>query len=198
MILGPQSWGGAEDIVSFNKLYAKLEYIESSETQYIDTGFIPNQDTRVVCNVIYETPAESSSHYLFGAREGNGVKTYGINVYGGVYQSMYGNETADGQSGISTKFVIDKNKNIVTINTTTYTQTYTEFTCPVNMYLFAMNNNGSAYGYSSAKLYSCQIYDNETLIRDFIPVKRKADSEIGLYDKVTKTFFGNMGSGSFT
>ena len=31
--------------------YTKLEYLQSSGTQYIDTGVYPNQDTRVVCDV---------------------------------------------------------------------------------------------------------------------------------------------------
>ena len=42
-----------------------------------------------------------------------------------------------------------------------------------------------------------KIYENDVLVRDFIPVKRKLDDEICMYDKVTKTFFTNGGSGTF-
>lgn len=48
------------------------------------------------------------------------------------------------------------------------------------------------------KLYSFKIYDNGTLIRDFIPCYRVADNEVGLYDIVNNQFYTNQGTGSFT
>ena len=48
----------------------------------------------------------------------------------------------------------------------------------------------------AAKLYSCQIYDNGTLVRDYVPCMT-ADGEVGLYDVVTRMFFGNAGTGVF-
>ena len=39
-----------------------VEYIGSDGAQYIDTGFVPNQDTRVVCEFDYTTAG-----YVFGA-----------------------------------------------------------------------------------------------------------------------------------
>ncbi len=47
---------------------------------------------------------------------------------------------------------------------------------------------GSASNPINATLYSCQIYDNGTLIRDYVPCVRKADGVSGLFDKVNKTF----------
>lgn len=57
---------------------------------------------------------------------------------------------------------------------------------------------GTAKYYLKSILYSCKIYDNGTLIRDFIPVKRISDSKCGLWDKVTKVFYPNSGTGTFT
>lgn len=176
--------------------YTKLGYIQSDGSQYIDTGFIPNQDTQVVCDVLYTTLSEKSSHYLFGARQSNGVLTYGVNAYGGVYQSMYNSQTTDMGSSINTRFTIDKNKNVITINGTEYTQTYAAFTCPVTMYLFAINNNGVSYGFSSATLFSCKIYDNGTLVRDFIPAKNTG-GVAGLWDDVNSAFYADAAGGNF-
>ena len=47
-----------------------LEYIESSGTQYIDTGFIPNQDTRVVVDFEFIDFTEDYGG-VFGGRNGN-------------------------------------------------------------------------------------------------------------------------------
>lgn len=176
--------------------YTRLLYIQSDGTQYINTGFIPNQDTRVVCDVAYNTPSESGSHYLLGARQSNGVLTYGINAYDGIYQTMYNNETTDMGSGIAARFTIDKNKNVTTINGTSYTQSYASFSCPGSMFLFAMNNNGAVYARSTATLYSCKIYDNGTLVRDFIPAKNTS-GVVGLWDDVNSTFYADAAGGGF-
>ena len=39
---------GSYEAFNVGATYTELEYIQSSGTQYIDTGFKPNQDTRVV------------------------------------------------------------------------------------------------------------------------------------------------------
>ena len=33
--------------------YTELKYIETTGTQHIDTGIIPNQDTRIICEFMY-------------------------------------------------------------------------------------------------------------------------------------------------
>ena len=64
------------------------------------------------------------------------------------------------------------------------------------LYLFANNNYGSySNGIAGVGIYSCRIYYNDQIIRDFIPVQFY--DKIGdlvapsncLYDKITKTFF---------
>lgn len=52
--------------------------------------------------------------------------------------------------------------------------------------------------HSSAKLYSCKIWDNNVLVRDFIPCYRKSDSVIGLYDLVNNQFYTNSWSWTFS
>ena len=44
---------------------------------------------------------------------------------------------------------------------------------------------------------SIKWYKNSNLIYDFIPVKRNADNEIGLFDNVGKKFYTNAGTGTF-
>ena len=48
----------------------------------------------------------------------------------------------------------------------------------------------------SAKLYRCQVYDNDTLIHDFRPAL-DGDGIACLRDEVSKTFYRNSGTGSF-
>ena len=178
--------------------YKWLRYIQSSGTQYINTGFKPNQDTRVVCDVDW-VPARTAS-WLFGCRTSNTAETYNFLTYSNKYRSDY-NATTSGAETSSTpsgRFIIDKDKNITKIDgVVVNTLTYASFQCKYNMYLFANNNAGSVAGNTSAKLYSCKIYNNGVLVRDFIPCQ-KPDGTIGLWDDVNMLFYRNAGTGTFT
>lgn len=67
-----------------------------------------------------------------------------------------------------------------------------------NLFLFASNNNdGGATNVCKARLYRATMSKNGTLMRDFIPCYRKSDGEVGLWDAVTSTFYGNSGTGVF-
>ena len=178
--------------------YKRLEYIESSGTQYIDEGFKPNQDTRVVCDVDWAPTSPAS--WLFGCRTSNTVETYNFLTYPNKYRSDY-NATTSGAETSSTpsgRFIIDKDKNITKIDgVVVNTLTYASFQCKYNMYLFATNHAGSVAGNTSAKLHSRQVYDNGTLVRDYIPCQTTS-GEIGLWDDVNSVFYDNAGTGTFT
>ena len=69
------------------------------------------------------------------------------------------------------------------------------------IYIFANHNSGSSGANAiqqigGMKLYSFKMYDNNRLVRDFIPVKNEAGAA-GLWDRVTRTFFANAGTGEF-
>lgn len=48
----------------------------------------------------------------------------------------------------------------------------------------------------TGKFYYAKIWDNGTLVRDYIPVRVGTTGY--MYDKVSGQLFGNAGSGSFT
>lgn len=62
-----------------------------------------------------------------------------------------------------------------------------------NALIFSQGENAKA----GMKLYRAKLWDNDVLVRDMYPVKRKSDNAVGLYDVVSKTFFGNAGTGVF-
>lgn len=175
----------------------ELEYIESTGTQYIDTGFKPNQDTRISITVDFP---RSSTTWLYGGRTAAGSNSFGfLCLNGNTYRFDYASSMNELTAKPTGKFILDSNKNKCYINNElVFTTTYKTFTSPVSMYIFNVNNNGSAKEGSSVKLYNCKIYDNGTLIRDFIPVKRISNNGYGLWDKVTKAFYPNAGTGTFT
>lgn len=190
--------------------YTQLQYIESHGTEYIDTGFKPNQNTRLVLDVGkptsgYDTADDSQS--LFGARtapndnaynffmRSDGTGNPSLDDYGTTRQNTETQFTYD-------RATIDKNKNVTSINSTTYTHTEQTFACLYTLYIFACNSSDVAGFMCTVRFYSMRIYSssedgNDLLIRNFIPVKNP-DGEYGLYDLVDGKFYSNAGTGTFT
>lgn len=178
--------------------YTRLDYIQSSGTQYINTLFAPNQDTRVVADM--QGVGSAGSYFAFGARESVASNSFCVMNLSGTWNVDYkGYENRSAFSGVTftDRVLIDFNKNVCHANDKTLTFTAATFQAPVPLFIFAANTNGTAGSLMPAKLYSCQIYDNGTLIRDFVPCKN-ANNVYGLYDLVNKGFYSNAGSGSFT
>ena len=68
-----------------------------------------------------------------------------------------------------------------------------------NAYIFAINQSNSVLSYGKFKLYSLKIWDDGTLVREFVPCVNK-DGEAGLYDitpGAVKKFYANDGTGAF-
>lgn len=188
-------------IVELPEGYTQVEYIEATGTQYIDTGFVPNQDTRILCEAICEVTG--SSNWLLGCSYTASSRQFGFAAsVSGYYLVSYNTVQTAFSVGINTteKMIIDLNKNIATVTTKdnfeTVTATYASFTTPNNLTLFAGNRNGTITK-GNVTIYSCRIWDNGTLVRDYIPCTDSSGAG-GLYDLVTDTFYANAGTGTFT
>lgn len=181
-----------------NNEYTEVEYIEATGSQYIDTGFIPNQDTRIVVKMedvvvsgvndfYFGTRTSATSNAFFFSYSSDGSYRSGYNKTNSAVSSSYT------QSGV---FTVDKNKGVTYINGTQVSSvTYASFTCPANLVIGGINTKGTI-NYATAKYYACQIYDNGTLIRDYVPVVNKSGIA-GLYDKVNNTFYSSASSTAF-
>lgn len=184
--------------------YKRLEYIQSTGTQHIDTNFIPNQDTRldiIAVPLSVADAADGSGFIPYGAGESYASKAFECYTSGQKYEFNY-----DGQyeinlgATVGEKIVISHDKNNISCSIDggdlyTHSFNYISFVAPRSLTLFGINRATVAHGLQ--KVYSCQIYDNGTLIRDFIPCNN-ASGETGLWDNVNNVFYGNAGTGTFT
>lgn len=178
----------------------ELKWIESTGTQYIDSLFKNNQDTRVVMDV--QATSDASSSWVFGGRTSNTSATMGVFWYtnNAAWNADYnGNSQRYAFStsiGAFDRLKIDYNKNVLTINSLTKTFTAKTFQSTGSLALLSVNTAGTISGWLSAKLYSCQIYDNDTLVRNYVPDMLDS-GEVGLYDLVEGKFYPNAGTGVF-
>ncbi len=180
--------------------YQEVEYIESSGTQYIDTGMKLNQNSGVefkISNITYGTTK------IFGSRSSATSNNFSIiSTATSIVLDFqnYNNNRLQVSTPISEPITISLNNQKMIVNTNEKNiGTYTSFTTPGNAYIF--NGAGTfptGYGNSTMRLYYCKIWNNSTLVRDLIPCYRKSDNEPGLYDLANNVFYTNAGTDSFT
>lgn len=175
-------WDSVNDV--FYKMlpadYTKLDFVESDGTTYIDTGFKPNNNTRVIFEG-YNNNANSK--WLFGTWNASGSGQFGISMQTGA-GVRYGKQAARVTSQTVGDVYAELNKTAYNFNGTTGTLNAETFTCSYNLFIGALNSVGtptdSSYGFIG-RIYSVKIYDNGTLVRDFIPAMN-ASGAAGLYD----------------
>lgn len=188
-------------------------YIESSGTQYINTGYIPSDAggkieakfnmTSISSDAygyIYGVEKNASPYYALLARVKSG--TLDLASYTTAANSFPG-LTAGTDYTITQTWVRNSNTSVTNtakLNNTTNNNSVSstsEIIYQAPLYLFAANISNSASRTASMKLYYLKIYDSSnTLVRDYVPARR--NNQIGLYDKVGKKFYLNVGSGTFT
>lgn len=181
-------------------------YLQSDGGQYIDTNFKPNNNTRIIIDFEPLITVDNKLYSFFGVYT-EGVDSDQINytVYkasSGHYNlTWYWNKLSSGKFTTFDKTkrtIIDVNKNSATVGNETITYINQTFQCKYPMYIFANNNSGGQFtSPTPMKLYSFKIYDNDVLIRDYVPC-RDIYGEYGLLEKIDNLFYRNIGTGSFT
>ena len=179
-----------------------LEYIQSSGTQHINTGFVP--DSKTITEVKYNVQEimDYGPHILsasnwfsaFPRRTDTTPKknTFAVSVGSGF---LY----LDATSAENTDYVVRTEPGSrVIINFVPYAIGSGTYDDTTPFYMFAYGGGPTSTAYSAkAKIYYCKVWDGDTLARDFVPVQ--LDIGIcGLYDRVGEKFYSNIGSGEFT
>lgn len=183
--------------------YTQVEYLESTGTQYIDTGVNLSNNSNVEINAKLVATQISKSYYLFGSRIEN--ERYMIAVAGATdkyfadFVSSY--RISSSFSAFDGEFHTHKVTNlsyyidgILQGSKSSLTITNTS-----SAYLFDVRGSGmsASRGTQSWKIKYCKIWDGENLIRNFIPCINSSNVA-GMYDTVNKVFFTNAGTGTFT
>ena len=180
--------------------YQEVEWIGSSGTQYINTGYNPSSSTCI--EVVVSVPRFQLNTEIIGVRSGGRYYELLFSGSSSLYVQMYKtpNTTFTDWNNKNTFKIINGDFYINDELKLTSQQTLGGNTYQINvpLYLFGLNNNGSAQRLIEQTMYYCKIEENNQIQREFIPCYRKSDDVIGLYDLVYGTFYTNAGSGTFT
>ncbi len=182
----------------------KIEYLQSSGTQYIDTGIVPSNNIVIYCKF------KSSESFIFGCRTALNNKEYSFLTAGNNNESSFrfgnkytpttiaklsNNIVYELYSSLSTPNIVTV-KNLSTNEITTYTVENNTFNCDYSCHIFGINMGGThGNGGASQYIYEFKLYCSDRDLLHLIPVRK---SNIGyMYDKISNQLFGNNGTGNF-
>lgn len=202
-----QTSAGRQIIVAPRLPYdAAVDYIESTGTQWIDTGVVTTLTTS--CNIRGYFPHTLGSA-RFGSRE-----TYEKNMFcfGGPNANQIRIDIGDGSDNrwIATTTtaataiamsVKTHSAQVTLIDGSTVSHTFQQpiaYTKALSIFIFAFNQDGLATRASSMQVSGCQIFEESTLVRDYIPVRvGSGASAVGfLYDRANPNG-GPLGNGFY-
>ncbi len=201
----PQSAVTGQDAY-FNELpagYTRLEYVQSSGSQYVNTGV--SSGTNITAEICWKSlmNAQTESKFVFGTRKAwqqsmlfvshqcrnDGVSDSGIRYAWGA--NAYSTQTFPSDFAsqrLSASEAMMGTNRVWTPYSATFANTYP-------MYVFTINNAGSpSTAYASMQLKWLRICDNGEEVRMFVPVRRNSDSVAGLYDQVNSNFYPSASS----
>ena len=203
--------GGGEKPLPYDSEVAYLDKTNATGGTYIYTGIDSNENLRVVAKFAFTVAQYASRvYYPFGVcrqyGSGSGIRYYDKFYFGrnnsGVCAFLGDNiyTLSYTQQAVGTPIVVDFNYiengvHKVKVDNDVFDIEGTLGTTG-EITLFALRrykaNTADAFDGYAVRLYSCKMYLNDVIVRDFIPVRK---GTVGyMYDKVTKKLFENLGS----
>jgi hypothetical protein len=182
--------------------YERLEYIENTSTAYIDCGLKPKHtfDYEVKTNIVTGDSIlgclfkDDQHDFRFFSLNPSTYFDVGYNRIaigikretGAMIHVKFGNYFIESlvNKEKTTGAIFDENMNSAMIT---------------NMFIWArITSSGMGSVIAKGKIWLLNINDNGKPIRKFIPVKRKSDGVIGMYDLVGRKFYTSPNGVAFT
>lgn len=193
-------------LIEIKNLYTtritEIEYLESTGTQYIDTGFVPTvnskMDIELACTNENPHAKNWTGCVLTGAKGWFAVGAYGADEDNNLVALFAKTE----RKGVK-NFTFDNSfhkyyisNGLQKIDNIESNNTISKFGATMlKVYLFKGNNNWGSKIRCKQKIKYCKIYEGEKLVCDFIPVR--IGTRGYMLDKVSGELYGNSGTGDF-
>lgn len=177
--------------------YKELEYIQSGNGQYIDTGLKPTVSTKIEMDVDISEPQPEYAGFFGSSYTVSSTSNFEVYVKSNTtIRVIYRNSSA---KNMSTPFTFGKH--FVSFDASSLTCSFDSETVNISQGTTSFSNNhtilllacyfssnNSAGDFMNAKLYSCKMYVAGNIERDFIPCKNP-DGIAGMYDFVAGVFY---------
>lgn len=169
--------------------YSRVDYIQFSNEQTVDTGIICNQDTKIK---LAFTRERSTQHYLYGVASSD--NTASVTAYvGGSWR--FGNKYAAKSHTVSADMiysVVVDNSQVTTTGSKSAISGVNDFETVGSLLLGACRNSNGTLGASQfiGKIFFFAIWQGGTQVLKLVPVTD--GTAFRFFDMVSKTFFDSI------
>jgi len=194
----------ASPVAELPRGYTRLEYIESTGTQYINTG-IQTSDNLKIEYTFQLTSLSPDIKLIFGASFG-GSADYPTDTQVWLQEGHFNvakcgeRRCFPGYMDTNLHKIVFNDENGKVVWDGVVISDFLPYTSNGKiMFLGTSNNIYNSENWATSKIYGAK-FENKTthqLVANFIPARRNSDGVVGMYDTVTDTFFTNAGSGNF-
>jgi hypothetical protein len=170
--------------------YTRLTYIECDGQQYINTGYVVQEDD-VIEMMYISTSTTGADKALYGCYDENGDLWFSL--YSNTGYVRFGSSSSASITNARMTFKLTMKKSSVVLDSGNSATLDFVGLPQVPLYLFACNNKDastSMYGYCRCLGFSIKKSSGEEIM-NLKPCKRYSDGAIGMLDLVSGQFFGN-------
>ena len=195
-------------MMSFEKKYTPVKYLESTGQQYIETGIKhTGNDIKQVMTVSFTKYVSSGEYGLISTWGGSyNYSNLYLNRGKKIVSYWMGNMANSVSVDLNTKYDIEHIYDLngsygqdhirsLKVNDSIVSTTFSGVSTP-NPRTFKIFCRGDLENKSFMRLYALKLYADGDLVRDYIPVL-DTNNRPCLYDKVEDKFYYNEGSGEF-
>lgn len=184
--------------------YVGVKWIGNTGSQYIDTGYVVQEDDEIT--VDFEIPESALSvktdKILIDARDNsNGIR---VSTYSGTYKwyARFGHNESQTSAAITSSLqgilTLKKGQFILNGAVVFNSLVYTAMPAGTLKLLSGVNyETGAISAPSYARISAVKITRNGETIRNYKATQRTSDKELGMRDSVTGDFLINAGTGTF-
>lgn len=183
--------------------YKRLAYLESNGTQYIDTEYVPNNETGIY---LYQLKTKMGDTIPMGCRNDTLTETrfYALRSIVEAVESYHSAgfgwrgwfQSSSSIIGLSKTYLNYMNRRVVEGENYIKALDLLQFTPECSIFMFAANIGGVASLFWSGRIYETTISQEESTAMSFVPCLDPEGAPC-MFDIVSETPFYNDGAGDF-
>lgn len=171
--------------------YTELTYLTADQLEYIDTHYHPNQNTEIRLKFSING---AGNNYLYGTdiEQGHEINkvAFGINYGATIAAAFFGNENVTFEIDNQVHVLIQNKNGVYLDNKLIHSyENISDFITESTLWLFRAQTSDTHP--QNISIYDVEIYEVNEVIAHYIPVKRKADDALGMYEVISEEFKQN-------
>ena len=172
-------------------VYTELTYLTADQLEYIDTHYHPNQNTEIRLKFSING---AGNNYLYGTdiEQGHEINkvAFGINYGTTIAAAFFGNENVTFEIDNQVHVLIQNKNGVYLDNKLIHSyENIFDFITESTLWLFRAQTSDTHP--QNISIYDVEIYEVNEVIAHYIPVKRKADNALGMYEVISEEFKQN-------